>query len=77
MALGLFNTLTFWKGIVIIHFQWAVHIGKPAFASCIPVNETATKNKRSSFRNRRLRGQVKTEEYNLIAQYPNHCKPPI
>lgn len=46
------NSFTFWKGIVVVQFQGAVHTGKLAFTRGIPINETATENKGSSFRNR-------------------------
>lgn len=34
----------FWKGIVTVQFQRAVHAGKLAFTGCTPVNETAVRD---------------------------------
>ena len=68
------NSFTFWKGIVVVQFQGAVHTGKLAFTRGVPINETATENKGSRFRNRMSTEQGKKEEKDLTAQHPHHCQ---
>lgn len=46
-AIGVIHVF-FWKGIVTVQFQRAVHAGKLAFTGCTPVNETATKQTNKS-----------------------------
>lgn len=67
MPLASLKCFTFWKGIVTVQFQRAVHAGKLAFTGCTPVNETATKTdkqkSRAGFKYRTPRDEVNTEEW--------------
>lgn len=48
VPLARIKCFTFWKGIVIVQFQRAVHTGKLAFTGRTPINETATKDKQKN-----------------------------